>query len=154
MKIKTYRIIYIFALLIALLATIAGFSYTIYAIINNLTDSNDNFIICLCFVLLLIFNAFQIFTVVRSIKEGSIFFKSIIETDDKILNKGLIIGVNVALVLVISVMIYAILLALGFDLPLSSLPIANDIMAICFLISATINIIFFDLYILVYTQED
>lgn len=154
MKLKTYRILYTISLIICTLATIAGGIFLIFSIINEWNDKSDNVILCLCFLVLLVFNMFQVYSLIHSFKNGSIFFRNIIENSEKNLNTGLLLFTNLLLVLMIGLFVYSILLALGFDIPFSTFALANDFLISCFSLMAIVNLIFFDLYILVYDQED
>lgn len=154
MKLKLYRIFYTFFLIICTLISIGFFSYTVYSIANGLNDKSDNVILIICYAVLLIFNIFQVFSLIRSFKHGSIFYRNIIETQDKKLNKNLLIIINIVLALVIFVLVYTILLSCGLKLPLSDLALANDFLIISFMCCAIVNIVFLDLYSLVYHNEE
>ena len=96
----------------------------------------------------------EVYSLIHSFKNGSIFFRNIIENSEKNLNTGLLLFTNLLLVLMIGLFIYSILLALGFDIPFSTFALANDFLISCFSLMAIVNLIFFDLYVLVYDQED
>lgn len=154
MKLKTYRLLYTAALIISAIFSLISAIYMIYSIANHLNEKSDNVILILCFLALLAFTAFQIYAVIRSMKEGSVFFRGIIETSKKQLNTNLLIVANVIMTLVIAFAIYIICLACGIEMFLSQFPLVYDMLILSFSFLIVINIAFFDLYILVYKQED
>lgn len=153
MKLSIYRIFYVVGLSISLVFAIICSIFMIYSIANQLNDQSDNLIIVLCFIVLLVFNGFQIYAVIRSMKEGSIFFRGIIENSQHKINKALLIAVNIVLLLVLAFAIYVICLASGIEMFLSQFPLVYDLLILSFSFLIIVNIVFFDLYTLVYKQE-
>lgn len=153
MKLSFYRILYVLGLSISFVFSLISAIYAIYSIANGLNDSSDNIILIICFLVLLVFTGFQIYSVIRSMKEGSIFFRSIIENPQKQLNRSLLLVVNVILFFVVAFFIYTICLACGIEIFLSQFPLVYDMMILSFLYLGITNIVFFDLYTLVYKQE-
>lgn len=153
MKLSIYRILYIVGLSISLIFSLVSSIFMIYSIANGLNESSDNVILILCFLVLLVFTIFQIYAVVRSMKEGSVFFRGIIENSQKQLNTTLLIILNVLLTFIVAFFIYVICLACGIEMFLSQFPLVYDMLILSFLYLAITNIVFFDLYTLVYKQE-
>ncbi len=153
MKLSIYRILYVVGLSISLIFSLVSSIFMIYSIANGLNESSDNVILILCFLVLLVFTIFQIYAVVRSMKEGSVFFRGIIENSQKQLNTTLLIILNVLLTFIVAFFIYVICLACGIEMFLSQFPLVYDMLILSFLYLAITNIVFFDLYTLVYKQE-
>ena len=153
MKLSIYRILYVVGLSISLIFSLVSSIFMIYSIANGLNESSDNVILILCFLVLLVFTIFQIYAVVRSMKEGSVFFRGIIENLQKQLNTTLLIILNVLLTFIVAFFIYVICLACGIEMFLSQFPLVYDMLILSFLYLAITNIVFFDLYTLVYKQE-
>lgn len=153
MKLSIYRILYVVGLSISLIFSLVSSIFMIYSIANGLNESSDNVILILCFLVLLVFTIFQIYAVVRSMKEGSVFFRGIIENSQKQLNTTLLIILNVLLTFIVAFFIYVICLACGIEMFLSQFPLVYDMLILSFLYLAITNIVFFDLYALVYKQE-
>ena len=153
MKLSIYRILYVVGLSISLIFSLVSSIFMIYSIANGLNESSDNVILILCFLVLLVFTIFQIYAVVRSMKEGSVFFRGIIENSQKQLNTTLLIILNVLLTFIVAFFIYVICLACGIEMFLSQFPLVYDMLILSFLYLAITNIVFFDLYPLVYKQE-
>ena len=153
MKLSIYRILYVVGLSISLIFSLVSSIFMIYSIANGLNESSDNVILILCFLVLFVFTIFQIYAVVRSMKEGSVFFRGIIENSQKQLNTTLLIILNVLLTFIVAFFIYVICLACGIEMFLSQFPLVYDMLILSFLYLAITNIVFFDLYTLVYKQE-
>lgn len=154
MKIKLYRWFYITFLILSLLITISFLSLSLYLAVQGEGEGADNIMFSVCFLILALFISFQIYSIFHSFKNGSVLFKNIISNDGKEISKASLITANVFLILGLAGLIYAILLASGMEIPLNGFPLALDYLIISCCILLIVNLVFFNLYTLVYKQDN
>ena len=153
MKIKIYRLVWIICLFVSLLLNIALALLMFYQI-SNTTESEDAIIFSICFLVLIVFNIFQIYSIIKSIKNGGVFLKGFLFNQDNQINKKIFIIINIVLLFAIIGLIYSILLTCGLDIYFSTLPKSLDYLMIGFFNLMMMDIIFADFYPLIEKDDN
>lgn len=153
MKIKIYRLVWIICLFVSLLLNIALALLMFYQI-SNTTESEDAIIFSICFLVLIVFNIFQVYSIIKSIKNGGVFLKGFLFNQDNQINKKIFIIINIVLLFAIIGLIYSILLACGLDIYFSTFPKSLDYLMIGFFNLMMMDIIFADFYPLIEKDDN
>jgi len=153
MKIKIYRLVWIICLFVSLLLNIALALLMFYQI-SNTTESEDAIIFSICFLVLIVFNIFQIYSIIKSIKNGGVFLKGFLFNQDNQINKKIFIIINIVLLFAIIGLIYSILLTCGLDIYFSTFPKSLDYLMIGFFNLMMMDIIFADFYPLIEKDDN
>jgi hypothetical protein len=122
--------------------------------ISNTTESEDAIIFSICFLVLIVFNIFQIYSIIKSIKNGGVFLKGFLFNQDNQINKKIFIIINIVLLFAIIGLIYSILLTCGLDIYFSTFPKSLDYLMIGFFNLMMMDIIFADFYPLIEKDDN
>lgn len=147
-----YQLWYAIGLIFVGLATIASIVVTIIEIPQT-TSMSDTILFLLCYVVLLSFVVFQIYSCFRAFKKEGVFFKNFLYGPENILSKPTLVIINLFLLLGIAMVIYSGILLSGAQILFSGFPPSLNYLIISVGLLLIVNSIFADFYPLIKDED-